>query len=228
MSKLDAAARHLLGRLSELAGRSFANAQVLAKSLTAGVTDDLTGVYNRRYFDRRLAEELRRARRLGERMGLILLDLDLFKDVNDRFGHPEGDRTLRAAAHTIVASVRDIDAVTRWGGEEFAVIVPGADGRQAMVVAERIRLAIESLALRTASGHDLRVTVSGGVAWAASDIHTPAQCLAAADRALLEAKRCGRNRTVAMCDPGDGPPPGRPAGMRESVVREHRGSARDA
>jgi len=226
--RLASADVHLLTRLSELAGRSFANARILAKSITAGVTDELTGVYNRRYFDRRLAEELKRARRLGERMGLILLDLDLFKAVNDRFGHPEGDRTLRAAAHSILTSVRDIDVVTRWGGEEFAIIVPGADGVQAVIVAERIREAVEAMRLRSASGETLGITVSCGVAWVAPDIHTPAQCLAAADRCLLEAKRAGRNRTVAMRDPGGEPLPGRSADVRESVPREHRGAARNS
>jgi diguanylate cyclase (GGDEF)-like protein len=225
---LDQAQLQLLVRLAELAGRSFANARLLAQSVTAGVTDELTGVYNRRYFDRRLAEELKRARRLGERMGLILLDLDLFKSINDRFGHPEGDRTLRAAANSIVASVRDIDAVTRWGGEEFAVILPGADGDHAVVVAERIREAVEALRLRTASGVELGITVSCGVAWVAPDIHTPAQCLAAADRCLLEAKRAGRNRTIAMADPAGEPIPGRSVDGRESVPREHRGAARNA
>lgn len=219
---------HLLGRLSKLAGRSFSNARLLKQSITAGVTDELTAVYNRRYFDRRLAEELKRARRLGERMGLILLDLDLFKSINDRYGHPEGDRILQAAAQTIVASVRDIDAVTRWGGEEFAVILPGADGHHAVVVAERIRTAFEAMKLRTSSGEELGITVSCGVAWVAPDIHTPAQCLAAADRCLLEAKRAGRNRTVAMRDPDDETLPGRPADRRESEPREHRGAARNA
>jgi diguanylate cyclase (GGDEF)-like protein len=225
---LDDKRLHLLAKLVELAGRSFANARLLAHSVAAGVTDELTGVYNRRYFDRRLGEELRRARRLGERMGLILLDLDLFKSINDRFGHPEGDRTLRAAAHSILASVRDIDAVTRWGGEEFAIILPGADGRHAVIVAERIRTAVEALHLRTSSGEALEITVSCGVAWVAPDIHTPAQCLAAADRCLLEAKRAGRNQTVAMRDPGDEALPGRSGGISESVRREHRGTASNA
>jgi diguanylate cyclase (GGDEF)-like protein len=187
-----------LTQLAELAGRSFTNAQMLAQSIVAGVTDELTGVYNRRYLDRRLADELRRARRLGERMSLILLDLDFFKTVNDMYGHPEGDRMLRALARTIGTAVRDIDVVTRWGGEEFAVVIPGANGAEAIAVAERIRESVDAMRLRTATGDDLHVTVSCGVAWSAPHIHTPAQCVAAADRCLLEAKRLGRNRTVAM------------------------------
>jgi diguanylate cyclase (GGDEF)-like protein len=187
-----------LTQLAELAGRSFTNAYVLAQSIVAGVTDELTGVYNRRYLDRRLADELRRARRLGERMSLILLDLDFFKTVNDVYGHPEGDRMLRALARTIGTAVRDIDVVTRWGGEEFAVVIPGANGAEAIAVAERIRESVDAMRLRTVTGDDLHVTVSCGVAWSAPHIHTPAQCVAAADRCLLEAKRLGRNRTVAM------------------------------
>lgn len=187
-----------LTQLAELAGRSFTNAHMFAQSIVAGVTDELTGVYNRRYFDRRLADELKRARRLGERMSLILLDLDFFKTVNDVYGHPEGDRMLRSVARTIGNAVRDIDVVTRWGGEEFAVVIPGANGSEAVAVAERIRESVEAMRLRTAAGIGLHITVSCGVAWAAPHIHTPAQCVAAADRCLLEAKRLGRNRTVAM------------------------------
>jgi diguanylate cyclase (GGDEF)-like protein len=129
---------------------------------------------------------------------LLLFDLDLFKKVNDEHGHAEGDRVLRAVAQTIVATVRDIDVVTRWGGEEFAVILPGVEGAAAAAVAERVREAVEAMAFRTQGGISLRLTVSCGVAWAVPHIHTPSQCFSAADRCLLEAKRLGRNRTVAM------------------------------
>jgi diguanylate cyclase (GGDEF)-like protein len=187
-----------LNQLGELTGKSLANARLFAQSIVAGVTDELTGVFNRRYLDRRLAEELKRARRLGEPLALVLLDLDFFKAVNDAHGHQEGDRMLCAVARTIVASVRDIDLVTRWGGEEFAIVFPGATAGQAVVVAERIRSAIEDQVVVAATGAKLRITVSCGVAWVAPHIHTPAQCIAAADRCLLEAKRLGRNRTIAM------------------------------
>lgn len=187
-----------LMQLAELAGRSFANAKLLDDSIAAGMTDELTGVYNRRYLDRRLGDELKRARRLGERVAVVLLDLDFFKNVNDEYGHPEGDRVLRAVADSIVAAVRDIDIVTRYGGEEFAIVVPGTDGQQAVAVAERVREAVEAMRLNATSGEPLRITVSCGVAWAAPHIHTPAQCIAAADLCLLEAKRTGRNKTISM------------------------------
>jgi diguanylate cyclase (GGDEF)-like protein len=187
-----------LTHLAEIAGRSFANARRYAESIVAGVTDELTGLYNRRYLDRRLGDELRRAQRLGQRVALILLDLDFFKAANDTYGHLEGDRLLRCVAKTIVGAVRDIDIVTRWGGDEFAVIVPGADASGAAAVADRIRDAVEAMHVRTAEGAVLRVTISCGVAWAAPHIHTAAQCVAAADRCLLEAKNVGRNATRTM------------------------------
>src|SRR5579863_8246253 len=181
-----------LTRLAEIAGRAFSNARVLAESLVAGVTDELTGIYNRRYLARRLGDELKRVRRLGERVTLVLLDLDHFKSVNDAYGHPEGDRVLRAVAQTMVEAVRDIDVVTRWGGEEFAIVLPGTEGPEAIAVAERVRSAVASLRWRTASGAELALTISAGVAWATPDIHTPAQLIAAADRLLLDAKHAGR------------------------------------
>jgi diguanylate cyclase (GGDEF)-like protein len=187
-----------LNRLAKIAGRSFANARLFAQSLEVGMTDDLTQLHNRRYLDRRLGDELRRVRRLGERVALLLFDLDFFKSVNDEHGHPEGDRVLRAVAETIAAAVRDIDVVTRWGGEEFAVVLPGTEGAGASAVAERIRAAIEGMGYRTRSGEPIHLTISCGVAWAAPHIHTPAQFVAEADRSLLEAKRLGRNRTISM------------------------------
>ena len=214
-----------LVKLAALAGRGLTNARMLAHSIAAGVTDDLTGAFNRRYFDRRLADELRRARRLGARLSVLLFDLDHFKSINDRFGHPAGDRVLCAVADSISATVRDIDIVTRWGGEEFAVIAPGSDGEDAVNIAERVRLAVRDLAVQTLDGSTISLTVSCGVAWVAPDIHTPAQCLAAADRCLLEAKAAGRDRVVALrAEPA--PYQGRAAGAHERTGREHRGAAR--
>ncbi len=221
------AVRRRLIKLADLAGRSFANARLLAHSIAAGTIDELTGVSNRRHFDRRLSEELRRARRLSYPMSLILLDLDHFKEVNDCHGHQEGDRTLRAVAHCIAGCVRDIDVVSRWGGEEFAIVLPGASAEESMVIAERVRTAVAALDLRAATGALLRPTVSCGVAWVDATIHTPAQCVAAADRCLLEAKRTGRNRTVAM-DAVTPPNPGRTEELTERGAREHRGAARQS
>ena len=186
-----------LTQLAELAGRSLANASLYSRSVTLGMTDSLTGIPNRRYLDRRLADEVKRAHRAGGQLAVMILDLDRFKAVNDRFGHLEGDRLLQAVARTIGASVRDIDVVTRFGGEEFAVILPGAGERDAVVVGERVRRAIEAMDYDSAAHGRVPMTVSGGIAALIDTIHTPAQLIGVADRRLLEAKRSGRNRTVA-------------------------------
>jgi diguanylate cyclase (GGDEF)-like protein len=186
-----------LTQLADLAGRSLANAALYSKSVELGMTDSLTGVLNRRYLDRRLADEVKRAQRAGGQLAVIVVDLDLFKSVNDRYGHLEGDRLLQAVARTIGASVRDIDVVTRFGGEEFAVILPGAGENEAHVVAERIRGAIEVMDYTSMTHGLIPMTISGGVAALDRGIHTPAQLIGVADRRLLEAKRAGRNRTVS-------------------------------
>ncbi|HEV2037432.1 MAG TPA: sensor domain-containing diguanylate cyclase, partial [Candidatus Eremiobacteraceae bacterium] len=186
-----------LTQLGELAGRSLANAALYSRSVTLGMTDALTGLLNRRYLDRRLADEVKRAQRTGGQLAMLILDLDLFKSVNDRYGHLEGDRLLQAVARTTTASVRDIDVVTRFGGEEFAVILPGANESDAFVVAERIRNAIEAMDYTSAAHGRIPITVSGGIAALDDATHTPAQLIGMADRRLLEAKRTGRNRTIA-------------------------------
>jgi diguanylate cyclase (GGDEF)-like protein len=187
-----------LTQLAELAGRSLANAALYSRSVTLGMTDALTGVLNRRYMDRRLSDEVKRAQRTGGQLSVIILDLDLFKVVNDRFGHLEGDRLLQAVAATIAESVRDIDVVTRFGGEEFAIILPGANQRDAFAVAERVRCAVEALEYTTAANARIQITISAGIATLQDTIHTPAQLVGVADRRLLEAKRTGRNRTVTQ------------------------------
>ena len=186
-----------LTQLAELAGRSLANASLYSRSVELGMTDSLTGVLNRRYLDRRLSDEVKRAQRGGGQLAVLILDLDLFKSVNDRYGHLEGDRLLQAVARTIGASVRDIDVVTRFGGEEFAVILPGASERDAFVVAERIRRAIEVMDYTSMTHGYIPITLSGGIAALDSTIHTAAQLVGVADRRLLDAKRTGRNKTVS-------------------------------
>lgn len=215
-----------LVKLAALAGRGLTNARMLAHSIAAGVTDDLTGLFNRRYFERKLADELKRSRRLGGRLSVLLFDLDHFKAINDRYGHQQGDRVLCAVADCISNTVRDIDVVTRWGGEEFAVIAPGSDGEDAVNIAERVRHAVRALALRAIDGSDIALTISCGIAWVAEEIHTPAQCLAAADRCLLDAKAGGRDRVVAVREAPAWHHQGRPADAHERTGREHRGAAR--
>ncbi len=162
--------------------------------------DALTGIANRRHFDRALDRELRRARREKLPLSLIFLDLDEFKRFNDTYGHARGDEVLRVVAHTLDETFRrGGDLVARYGGEEFAVVLPGVDARRAALYAERLRRRIWRLALAyEASNVADRVTISGGVATVPPEtIASADDLLRAADKALYRAKCQGRNRIAS-------------------------------
>jgi diguanylate cyclase (GGDEF)-like protein len=162
------------------------------------ITDELTGLKNRRAFDERLAEEFRRAQRYSDPVSLIMLDLDHFKRVNDKYGHPFGDVVLRGAAERIRSSTRDPDICARYGGEEFAVILPKTHLSGALSVAERVwkQLADQEYVPQVdgTPARPVRVTASLGIAFYPSkDITSPELLLRFADEALYQAKRAGRN-----------------------------------
>jgi diguanylate cyclase (GGDEF)-like protein len=190
----------LEARNEELSRLRFAleTANQRLKRLVA--VDSLTGIANRRHFDRVLDRELRRARRDARPLSLIFLDLDEFKRFNDTYGHARGDEVLRHVAQTLDETFRrGGDLVARYGGEEFAVILPGVDARRAGLYAERLRRRIWRLSIPhpTALGSD-RITISGGVATTAPGrIAASDDLLHAADQALYRAKCLGRNR-IAM------------------------------
>jgi diguanylate cyclase (GGDEF)-like protein len=162
----------------------------------AAFYDGLTGIPNRRNFDRRLLEEWRRGLRGRTALGAILIDIDLFKSYNDAYGHPAGDRALRLVAGAIASSVRRTeDFVARYGGEEFIVLLPYSDLAGAAAVADSIRKAIMALGIGPPLEPAKRMTVSAGAASTIPGLGTtPEQLVAAADRALYDAKRAGRNR----------------------------------
>ena len=154
--------------------------------------DALTDVYNRRYFMVRMEEEFKRHTRFDEPLALALADLDHFKDVNDRFGHRTGDEALRGVARLLLKHSRSFSVVTRYGGDEFAIILVNTSKAGALTYGERIRAVVEQHAF----GHG-RVTVSLGVACLPDDGTSADDLIAAADRALYDAKRLGRNRVAA-------------------------------
>jgi diguanylate cyclase (GGDEF)-like protein len=153
-------------------------------------TDDLTMIANRRSFDFSLERELARSARSDEPVSLVILDLDGFKGVNDRYGHPAGDEALRNVAAALSIVCRDLDTPARYGGEEFAVILPGCDHLQSMDIAERLRAAIARAPAVTP------LTASAGVATFPDHAADAESLVQVADDALLVSKRSGRNRTT--------------------------------
>lgn len=169
-----------------------------------GLTDALTGVYNRRYMDARLREEIARAQRQAYRLSCLYIDIDHFKQVNDSVGHQGGDDVLREVAARIKAELRLSDALGRFGGEEFVVLLIDADLQDATQVAQRIRASVAGTAFALAGGVQLQVSVSIGVATLDDFERDHAiegvaqQLVAHADSALYRAKENGRNRVVSF------------------------------
>jgi len=166
------------------------------------VTDELTGLANRRRLTTELERELRRSERHGHPFSILMLDVDRFKRFNDSYGHPAGDALLKRLANTLLKSVRDVDTVARYGGEEFLVMLPEAPAADAARIAERIRAAREADRFTPDGGSgDVNVTVSVGYAVFPDDAKTAAALIEAADQALYRSKESGRNRVTAAGHP---------------------------
>jgi len=168
----------------------------------SAITDGLTDVFTRRHFSERLAEELRRARARDSRLSVLMLDVDYFKRINDRYGHLTGDQVLRRIGALLRENVREIDIVGRYGGEEFSVILPDTDTNDAAYVAGRIRAAVADTPIH-AYDNALNVTVSIGLATFPQQADEPGDLVDKADWALYRAKKSGRN-TVCLFDLASG------------------------
>jgi diguanylate cyclase (GGDEF)-like protein len=190
---INAVSLILLADIATAAARSQRHAR--DEALRASRFDALTGLYNRAFFFTTMEQEIRRSDRMGRGFTLLMLDLDDLKPVNDTFGHQWGDRLLKAIADTVRQTVRFTDAAARYGGDEFVVLLPETDAAGGYVVGEKLRRDIHALTLR-AGDRNVRSSVSVGLVAYPDDGSTIEQLVAAADVAMYEAKRRGKNRIV--------------------------------
>jgi diguanylate cyclase (GGDEF)-like protein len=161
--------------------------------------DSLTGLFNARYLQMRLEEELAAAKRHRIPVSYVLFDIDHFKQVNDKHGHPVGDRMLQLIGRTILSKLREGETAARIGGEEFALLLPHTSANNAAIGAKRIRQAIGQATLETDSGHKLSVIMSVGVACATDHATCSADAIyRLAYQALYQAKKQGRNKVVSL------------------------------
>ena len=168
------------------------------QALSSAISDGLTGLYNQTYFKKYLELELKRSLRQNYPTSLLMIDLDDFKGLNDRFGHPAGDKVLQETARLIREAIREVDLAARYGGEEFAVVLPYSDAQGACVVAERILKALRELDLECESGHKLgAITASIGIAACPDDNRDARALIQQADARLYYAKQNGKNRIEA-------------------------------
>jgi diguanylate cyclase (GGDEF)-like protein len=166
------------------------------------ITDHLIGIYNRRYLDRKIAEELPRVSRYGTPLSMLLLDIDHFKAVNDHYGHQVGDKTLKSLGQLLFKKVRDTDIIARYGGEEIAILALQTSVSDAGDLAERLRRTVETSIMMPADEDDKRpaiaITVSIGVTGYDQQVTDNHVLIERADKALYKAKEGGRNRVIVF------------------------------
>jgi diguanylate cyclase (GGDEF)-like protein len=189
--------------LLEPASVALDNALLLKRAEALSVTDDLTHLYNSRYLNLVLRRETKRASRSGRPLSLLFIDLDGFKHVNDTHGHLFGSRALVEAAAVIRSSARETDVVSRFGGDEFALVLPDTGGEGAYAVGERIRERIAAHQFLAGDGLNIHLTVSVGVATLPDVANSSEELVQAADKAMYRVKESGKNGIQAAVDPTD-------------------------
>ena len=186
--------KEILGALADQAAIAIARARLYE----AAITDGMTGLFIRRFAMHKLREEVKRSRRYGNALGVVMCDIDHFKRVNDTWGHPAGDAVIIGVANTLRAGLRvDVDLAGRYGGEEFLLVMPQTDAPGTGVAADRLRAAIEALEVETGGGRKLKVTMSFGVTEMGPE-DTADSVIARADQALYVSKESGRNKVTVF------------------------------
>jgi diguanylate cyclase (GGDEF)-like protein len=202
--RLSASMLRAVRILLEPASAALDNALQLKRAEALSVTDDLTHLYNSRYLNMVLRKETKRASRSGRPLSLLFIDLDGFKAVNDSHGHLFGSRALVEAAAVIRASARETDVVSRFGGDEFALVLPDTGGEGAFAVGERIRERIAAHTFLVGDGLDIHLTVSVGVATLPDVAASAEELMQAADKAMYQVKESGKNGIQAAPPPAEG------------------------
>ncbi len=183
-----------LEAVADICAAAIQNARFFEGARQLAYLDGLTGTFNRRFFEMRIAEELERARRYASTLSVIMLDIDHFKRLNDEFGHLLGDEVLRQVSKLFHHHLRKSDVVCRYGGEEFALLLPQTSGADALDAAEKLRKAVEAFPF---PGVPRPVCISAGLASYPQFGTTRDEIVASADAALYQAKQSGRNRIVS-------------------------------
>jgi diguanylate cyclase (GGDEF)-like protein len=180
-----------LESVADICAAAMQNARYFEKVRQMAYLDGLTGIFNRRYFEVRIAEEIERAQRYQNELSIIMIDVDNFKKLNDEFGHLLGDEALRQVSAIFAHNLRKVDIACRYGGEEFVILAPQTTGDAAFGVAEKLRRVVEGWSF---PGVPRRVTIAAGVASYPGNGRTRDELVKAADDALYRAKQNGRNR----------------------------------
>jgi diguanylate cyclase (GGDEF)-like protein len=180
-----------LESVADICANSIQNAHYIERVKQLAYLDGLTGIFNRRFFELRIMEEIERARRYGTGMAVVMADIDQFKRLNDEFGHLLGDEVLRQVSSLFHQQLRKIDVVCRYGGEEFAILLTQITTQQAVAIAEKLRRLVESFQF---PGVPRTITISAGIAAFPAHGKTRDEMVRAADSGLYAAKQAGRNR----------------------------------
>jgi len=192
-SILDAADEKILTAIADFAGVAISNARALEKIQQLVITDDLTGLFNSRYFFEQIEYEVERAKRYSSPLSLVFLDLDHFKNVNDTYGHLTGSRLLAEVGSVVAEQIRKTDKAARYGGDEFVIILPHTEKSGAFTLAMKLHNELNKKAFYGNDGNLLTVSGSFGVASFPEDAHNSAELISRADEAMYLVKNSGRN-----------------------------------